>query len=356
MVAQSKFAGLDLLATAVLLLDHQLVVQYANPAAENLFSLNRKALPQTSFCQLLAGSDTFHKTLHAAIANHMSYNEHELTLLSLNHVPLQVGCTITPIDLDSLAVMLEFRQLEQQLRVVREERFREQQEFNHELIRNLAHEIRNPLGGIRGAAQLLEMELGEGNLLEYTSVIIDETVRLQSLLDRLITPHKLPKFTPLNIHEIMERVKSLILAESKHGLKISRDYDVSLPEIIGDKEQLMQAILNIARNSAQVLGDSGEIILKTRIARQVTIAKVRHRHAAHITIIDDGPGVPEQIRDKIFYPLVTGREGGSGLGLSLAQRYIHHHQGSIEFTSRPGQTCFSILLPIAEGHKVIKAD
>jgi two-component system nitrogen regulation sensor histidine kinase GlnL len=148
----------------------------------------------------------------------------------------------------------------------------------------------------------------------------------------------------------MERVKTLILAESKHGLNIKRDYDVSLPEIIGDKEQLMQAVINIARNAAQALGDSGEIVLRTRIARQVTIAKVRHRHAAHISIIDDGPGVPEKIRDKIFYPLVTGREGGSGLGLSLAQRYIHHHNGNIEFTSRPGQTCFSILLPIIEAH------
>lgn len=345
-----SFAGLDLLATSVLLLDDQLIIQHANPAAENLFGLNRKALPQIPLCQLFSGSDTFNKTLQTAIASRMSYNEHELSLLGLNHMLLQVGCTITPVDLDNLAVLLEFRQLDQQLRVVREERFREQQEFNHELIRNLAHEIRNPLGGIRGAAQLLEMELGKGNFSEYTSVIIDESIRLQSLLDRLLMPHKLPKFTALNIHEIMERVKNLILAESKHGLIIKRDYDVSLPEMVGDKEQLMQAILNIARNAAQALGDEGEIILRTRVTRQITIAKVRYRHAVNISVIDNGPGIPEKIRDKIFYPLVTGREGGSGLGLSLAQRYIHHHQGSIEFTSCPKQTCFSVLLPIIEDH------
>ncbi|MES2353065.1 MAG: nitrogen regulation protein NR(II) [Pseudomonadota bacterium] len=342
----SPYPSLDLLSTAVLLLNHRLLIQYANPAAEILFGLNRTTSTRTPLDQLLVGSEIFSATLHTVLDSNAGYNEHDLTLTGPNQIPLQMSCTITPVDFDGAAVLLEFRQMDQQLRLAREERIREHQEYNRELIRNLAHEIRNPLGGIRGAAQLLERELSRPDLHEYTGVIIEETSRLQALMDRLLTPHRPPQFTSLNIHEVLERVKSLILAESQESLTIRRDYDVSLPTIVGDKEQLIQAILNIARNAAQALQGTGEITLRTRVARQVTLAKKRYRHAVQIAIIDNGPGIPEEIRDKIFYPLVTGRHGGNGLGLSLAQHYVQQHHGTIEFTTQSEHTCFIISLPI----------
>jgi two-component system nitrogen regulation sensor histidine kinase GlnL len=214
------------------------------------------------------------------------------------------------------------------------------------LLRNLAHEIRNPLGGLRGAAQLLEHELPQVNLREYTQVIIKEADRLQSLMDRLLVPHRVPKYEPTNVHEVLERVRSLLLAESPKGVMVRRDYDTSLPELIGDREKLIQAVLNIARNAVQAMQGQGQITLRTRAERQVTLAKKRYRVAIKIQIIDNGPGIPTDIRDRIFYPLVSGREGGSGLGLTLAQTFITQHHGMIECDSQPGHTCFTIMLPI----------
>src|SRR5688572_10151390 len=225
----SPYPGLDLLTTAVLLLDRHVFIQYANPAAESLFGLNCSTFPRAPIGHLLSGNETFHVTLRSALNSNAGYNEHELTLVGPNQVPLQVSCTITPVDFSGAALLLEFRQMDQQLRVIREERIREQQEFNRELIRNLAHEIRNPLGGIRGAAQLLGRELSRVDLREYTDVIVKEADRLQALMDRLLTPHQLPQPAPLNIHEVLEHVRSLILAEAQRGLTIQRDYDTSLP-------------------------------------------------------------------------------------------------------------------------------
>ncbi|MBA2689916.1 MAG: PAS domain-containing sensor histidine kinase [Burkholderiales bacterium] len=342
----SPFPGLDLITTAILLLDRRLFIRYANPAAESLFALNGNSLPQLPIDQILSGNDLFDSTLLSALESEASYNEHELTLMGPGQMQLQVSCTITPVEFHGAALLLEFRQLDQQLRIVREERVREQQEFNRELIRNLAHEIRNPLGGIRGAAQLLERELNRADLREYTGVIVKEAGRLQALMDRLLTPHRLPQYTALNIHEVLERVRSLILAETQGGLIIRRDYDTSLPLLTGDKEQLIQAALNIVRNASQASQGKGEITLRTRITRQVTLAKKRYRHALQVDIVDNGPGIPETLRDKVFYPLISGREGGSGLGLSLAQHYVHQHHGTIEFVSQPGKTCFTLTLPV----------
>jgi two-component system nitrogen regulation sensor histidine kinase GlnL len=219
------------------------------------------------------------------------------------------------------------------------------------LIRNLAHEIKNPLGGLRGSAQLLERELDRPELREYTQVIIKEADRLQALMDRLLTPHRAPRLAPLGIHEVLERVRSLVLAEFSRGVAIVRDYDPSLPDLVGDKEQLIQALLNVVRNAAQALtaipGTGGTITLRTRALRQVTLLRQRHKLALELQVIDDGPGVPEDIREKIFNPLVSGRDGGSGLGLSLAQTFIHYHRGVIECDSRPGRTVFRIVLPLA---------
>jgi two-component system nitrogen regulation sensor histidine kinase GlnL len=227
---------------------------------------------------------------------------------------------------------------------------------NRELIRNLAHEIKNPLGGIRGAAQLLDRELERPALHEYTQVIMKEADRLQSLMDRMLTPHRLPQSAPLNVHEVLERVRSLLIAEFPRGFSISRDYDVSLPLVTGDKEQLIQAVLNVARNAAQAITGGGknagerpgEIGLRTRVVRQVTLARRRFRHVVAVEIWDTGPGIPEELRERIFHPLVSGREGGTGLGLTLAQTFVNQHHGLMSFESAPGNTCFTILLPAEE--------
>ena len=249
-------------------------------------------------------------------------------------------------------VVVELLPLEQQARQEREERLIDQAQANKELIRNLAHEIKNPLGGIRGAAQLLELELENKQLTEYTQVIIHEADRLQSLVDRLLAPHRRPHVVgDVNVHEVCERVRSLIVAEFPKGLKVVRDYDTSIPEFRGDKEQLIQAVLNIAHNAAQALADrvaagDAEITLRTRVGRQVTFGKQRYRLALELHVIDNGPGVPDSIKDRIFFPLVSGRDGGSGLGLTLAQTFVQQHHGLIECESEPGRTDFKILIPL----------
>ena len=341
-------AGLEVLSTAVLMLDEQLNVTYANPAAETLFAQGRSHLVGNAFGEAFPGNEDFVERLAHALATEAGFNDNDL-LLEVEGYPAHLHCVITPVEVPGEArLVLEFRELQQQMKIAREARILEQQEANRELIRNLAHEIKNPLGGIRGAAQLLERELGAADLREFTQVIVKEADRLQSLMNRLLTPSRLPRVERLNIHEVTERVRTLLLAEFPDGLVIRRDYDTSLPELPGDKEQLIQAILNVARNAAQATAGSGEIRIATRIARQVTIARNRYRHAVAVTIEDDGPGVPPELAEKIFYPLVSGRDGGTGLGLSLAQSFVSQHQGLIEFDSEPGLTRFTILLPVRE--------
>jgi two-component system nitrogen regulation sensor histidine kinase GlnL len=343
----TAYPGLELLSTAVLLLDESLHVTHANPAAETLFAQGRRHLVGIAFDKALPGNDDFVSRLTQALDAEAGFNDNDL-LLELEGYPVHLHCVITPVEAGDARLVLEFRQLEQQLKIAREAQMAEQQEANRLLIRNLAHEIKNPLGGIRGAAQLLERELGSPELREFTQVIVKETDRLQSLMNRLLTPSRLPRVEPMNVHEVTERVRTLVLAEFPTGITVQRDYDTSLPDLTGDKEQLIQATLNIARNAAQAIAGRGEIRLITRIARQVTIARMRYRHAIAVTIEDDGPGVPAELADRIFYPLVSGREGGSGLGLSLAQSFVSQHHGLIEFESMPGRTRFTILLPVHE--------
>jgi two-component system nitrogen regulation sensor histidine kinase GlnL len=342
----SSFAGLEHLATAVILLDKSRNVVYANPGAEILFAVSAKQITGQNISHVFPGSEILHSAVENAIVNHSPFREHEFLITTMRQNSLAVTCTVTPVDLAPACLVLEFQQMDQQLRIAREERMLIQQQANAELLRNLAHEIRNPLGGLRGAAQLLEHELPQVNLREYTQVIIKEADRLQSLMDRLLVPHRVPKYEPTNVHEVLERVRSLLLAESPKGVMVRRDYDTSLPELIGDREKLIQAVLNIARNAVQAMQGQGQITLRTRAERQVTLAKKRYRVAIKIQIIDNGPGIPSDIRDRIFYPLVSGREGGSGLGLTLAQTFITQHHGMIECDSQPGHTCFTIMLPI----------
>ena len=347
----AAFTGLDLLTTAVVLIDESEVVRYANPAAENLFELSSKAFVGHPVSEIFEDDGVLCATINYARVNHCNHTEHDFSVGITGRDRLRLSCTVSPIELgggadDGQGMLLEFRHIEQQLQVAHEERLLDQSQANRELIRNLAHEIKNPLGGIRGAAQLLDRELERPNLHEYTQVIMKEADRLQSLMDRLLTPHRLSQIAPLNIHEVLERVRSLILAEYPSGVEIQRDYDTSLPLLDGDKEQLIQVMLNITRNAAQVMNGWGQITLRTRIARQITFARRRYRHALRIQISDNGPGIPEEIRDRIFYPLVSGREGGSGLGLTLAQTFVTQHHGAITFDSRPGHTTFNLLLPV----------
>ncbi|HQN64794.1 MAG TPA: nitrogen regulation protein NR(II) [Methylophilus sp.] len=344
------FSGLEYLATAVILLDDAHRIIYANPSAEILFALSANQIANNHISSVFLNCDVLQIAIENALRNHSPYREHELVMTTMRQHSLAVTCTVTPLELPQAALLLEFQQMDQQLRIAREERMLIQQQANSELLRNLAHEIRNPLGGLRGAAQLLEHELPQPSLREYTQVIIKEADRLHSLMDRLLVPHRVPKYEPTNIHEVLERVRSLLLAESPHNIKVIRDYDTSLPELIGDREKLIQAVLNIARNAAQAMQahhtPDAQITLRTRAERQVTLAKKRYRVAIKLQIIDNGPGIPPEIHDKIFYPLVTGREGGSGLGLALAQTFVTQHHGMIECESQPGRTCFTILLPV----------
>ena len=337
-----SFSGLELLATAVVALDERFVVRYANPAAESLLATGAKSLLGQPFLALFLEREALLASLREARATHWDYAAQNVTYSRPGREPLPLSCVVTRIDGSGLALLAELRPIEQQLRLAREERIVAGEQANRELIRNLAHEIKNPLGGLRGSAQLLERELERPELREYTQVIIKEADRLQTLMDRMLTPHRAPRIEPLGVHEVLERVRSLVKAE--FGVVIERDYDPSLPDLVGDREQLIQAVLNIARNAAQA--GSSSILFRTRAIRQTTILRHRHRLALELQVIDDGPGVPEEIQDRIFNPLVSGREGGTGLGLSLAQTFVQYHQGVIEFESRPGRTIFRILLPL----------
>ncbi|MBP7626129.1 MAG: nitrogen regulation protein NR(II) [Zoogloea sp.] len=343
--APSAFSGLELLSSAVVLVDDQLVVRYLNPSAENLFATSSRKIVGYSLRRLLGDPAGLESALNNVLRDNWSYTGHNLKVLRAGMETLHLDCTVTPVEVVDARLLLEFRPMDAQLKVAREEQLAHQQQANRELVRNLAHEIKNPLGGIRGSAQLLERELDDPQLREYTQVIIAEADRLQELMSRLLTSHRMMQPTQLNLHDVIERVRRLILAEFP-SIEVRRDYDTSLPSVTGDREQLIQAILNVARNAAQAMQGCGEIVMRTRAARQVTLAKRRFKLAVQLQVIDNGPGIPDDIRDRIFYPLVSGRENGSGLGLSLAQSFIEQHQGAIEVESRPGRTCFTLFIPI----------
>ncbi len=347
----ANFAGLDLLASAVLLIDDALSVRYINPSGENLLAVSSRVVIGKPLAAVCTYSSTLQAALDNGLHNNWGYTGQNIEVRRSDGEKLHLNCTVTPLRPDIAAgmrLLLELQPIEHHLTATREERLIEQQQASRELIRNLAHEIKNPLGGLRGAAQLLEHELANPSLKEYTQVIIKEADRLQDLMQRLLTPHRPMLPTTVNIHEIMERVRSLLTAEFPGSLAVRRDYDTSLPELVGDREQLIQAVLNIARNAAQAMAGEGEIVLRTRALRQVTLAKKRYRLAMEIKVIDNGPGIPDEIRERMFYPLVSGREGGSGLGLTIAQNFIQHHHGTIDCSSHPGKTVFTLRLPVEQ--------
>jgi len=344
---QLSLHGVDALATAVVLLDDAQVVRYINPAAENLLAISAKNIVGMLLEKAFAEPGLLVAAVNYSAENNCSHTQHELPLSTAGRTRLEVSCTVTPVEIAGVeGFLIELSPLHQQLRIAREERLMDQSTQTRELIRNLAHEIKNPLGALRGAAQLLDRELERPALHEYTQVIMKEADRLQSLMDRLLTPHRLPQVTQFNVHEALERVRTLLLAEFPDGIVVRRDYDVSLPPLNADREQIIQSLLNVARNAAQAMQGKGTIVLRTRVARQATLAKRMHRLALLVQIVDDGPGVPDELKDRIFFPLVSGREGGHGVGLTIAQTFVTQHHGTIELESEPGRTCFSILLPI----------
>lgn len=346
---------LDQLPNAVIIFDGKTKhLFYANPAAESALDLSRKAIEGHLLGELFADNPALNLMIDEVASSNTAAQRQEMILHvfpnTINYAAVPAHVVIALLE-DPALILMEWFPIDQQLRSERDERVTQQVEANKQLMRNLAHEIKNPLGGIRGAAQLLEFELPEKSLREYTQVIIKESDRLQTLVDRLLAPHRRAHTTELiNLHEALERVRSLVLAEFPSGLRIIRDYDTSLPDIIGDKEQLIQAVLNIVHNAAQALSEemrrgTAVIELRTRVARSVTIAKQRYKLALDLHVIDNGPGIPDEIRDRIFFPLVSGREGGSGLGLTLAQTFVQQHQGFIACESQPGRTDFHIQIP-----------
>ncbi|RLA46276.1 MAG: PAS domain-containing sensor histidine kinase [Gammaproteobacteria bacterium] len=348
---------LDNLNTVVLLLSTDLHIIYLNPAAENLLAVSAQRLLGRNAADLFADSESRQKVFEEALQNDHSFTERKAKLLLPDLTEITVDYSATPLNINAEAgLLLELQPMDRTLRIDREEALISANDISRNLVRGLAHEIKNPLGGIRGASQLLAQELNRSELVEYTDVIIAETERLRELVDRLLGPTVAGKFSPVNIHEVTEHVAKLVLAETNGKLLIRKDYDPSIPDLTGDREQLIQAVLNLVRNSMQALdsanmigdntGNRGEIILRTRIINHFTIGKHNHRAVCRLDIIDNGPGVPADIADRIFYPMISGRAKGSGLGLPIAQSAINRHHGLIECESHAGETIFSVFLPL----------
>ena len=336
------------MATAVMVFDTQLRLVYINLAGEIMLAKSARHACGHTVYELVANAEEMVEQLASAITTQQVISQRACHLELPDMQSLRVNCTFTPMQgsdgVDN--ILVEIRQIDRQLRIEQEEMLISQRQATHALVRGLAHEIKNPLGGLRGAAQLLEGEIGDESLKEYTRIIIGEADRLQQLMDRMLGPSKLPKIQAVNIHQVLERVQDIVMAEVGEGLKISNDYDPSLPDLQADPDLLVQALLNITRNASQAMGGKGEITLRTRVQRNFTIGPQKHRLVARVEVIDNGPGIDEELRRKIFYPMVTSRSDGTGLGLSIAQALISRHQGLIECSSQPGNTVFTILLPL----------
>jgi two-component system nitrogen regulation sensor histidine kinase GlnL len=347
MASESYQQIFDNLATTVATFDEALRLCSVNPAGEALFEVSAKKVVGQKLSELLPHSRQVVKTLKQTLASGHPFTARGVRLSLSNGKSITVDCTVTALsNANGKLILVELSQVDRLLRLARDENTLGRHAANRAVIRGLAHEIKNPLGGLRGAAQLLERELSDRSLKEYTRIVIHEADRLRNLVDRIIGPNKPLQLGQINIHEVLERIRSLIAAEFSEGISIKREYDPSLPELRGDHDQLIQAFLNIARNSAQILNENGIVILRTRAERTFTIGNKSHRLLLRVDIEDNGPGIPEELQEHIFYPMVTGRADGTGLGLSIAAEIINKHGGLIECHSRPRQTVFTIYLPL----------
>lgn len=335
------------LNTAVLVFDHELRLASINPAGETLFEVSSRQILGQTLIHFLPEGRVLIKALRRTLATGHPFTERGLALRLPGARQLTVDCTATLVSSGAKReLLIELNQVDRLLRLARDENLMDRHAANRAVIRGLAHEIKNPLGGLRGAAQLLERELADKGLKDYTRIIIHEADRLRNLVDRLVGPNRPLAKQATNIHQIFERVRSLLLAEIPKGISIHRDYDPSLPEFNADGERLIQAVLNVARNAVQAMAGAGVLTLRSRIERQFTIGHRRHRLVLRAEIEDNGPGIPPELMEHIFYPMVTGRADGTGLGLSIAQAIVTQHQGLIEFRSKPQQTVFTIFLPL----------
>lgn len=354
----SRFHGselLDVLSTGLVLLDAQLCVLYANVGGQDLLGVSLKQARGLPLGDLFAGAQPLVELLRRALEDNKSCAGHELALvpvatLPASRAPVVVDFTVTPLEnpLSGRQLLLELVDARARQRIARESDLRARADGSRLMVRQLAHEIKNPLGGLRGAAQLLERELHDSRLKEYTAVIISEADRLCSLVDTMLGPFGPPRTRLLSVHEICEYVYQLLRTEAPPGVSIERDYDPSLPDGRFDRNEIIQALLNIARNALQALSGSGKLVLRTRVLSNQNIGPQRHRLLACVQVEDDGPGVAEELQQTLFLPLVTTKAEGTGLGLSVAQDIVARHHGVIEFESRPGRTVFSLLLPLED--------
>lgn len=343
---------IDGLTTVVLLLDQQFRIRYLNPAAEQFFASSANLLYKTPVAELLP-LPSIREDLALVLSTQQGITLREVNIPLPNQPDATTAdYTITPLSDQQL--LIEIRKLDRLLRISREDQIVSAQQATQSLVKGVAHEVKNPLGGIRGAAQLLEAELEKEEHKEYINVITEEVDRLRNLVDRMLGPKTLPTLISLNIHEITERVRSVINVEANQTVRVTTDYDPSLPELIADKDQLIQCLLNIMRNALQALQENPEqhdpsICIRTRAIRQHTIGNMRHRLCLLISIEDNGPGIPRELQETLFYPMISGRANGTGLGLSIAQAIVSQHHGLIECESKPGATVFRIVLPYIAG-------
>lgn len=351
---------LNNLSTAILMLDKQLCLIHINASAEILFGLSNSRHLNEPIDQLLVDANDTVAILNETLASGQSHTQREAELQSVSShdtVKSTVDYTVTYVeDMQNVALIIEIQPINRLLRINQEAKLFSDQQSSGALLKGLAHEIKNPLGGLRGAAQLLEKDLVEPELKEYTRIIINEADRLRNLVDRMLSPTKLKQPKEINIHEILERVRQLIEAEVGNAIVIFRDYDPSIPNLHADEDSLIQAVLNITRNAVQSLSQPGfdnlyescspRIEILSRILRHFTIGRQHHKLVCRIDIIDNGPGIPEDIKDNIFVPMVSGHAANSGLGLAISQSIINQHNGLITCMSESGETRFSIFLPL----------
>lgn len=344
----------DHLSTAIIKLDRDFLIEYLNPAAEMLLAVSRRRVYGHSIENVFFEDEDSIASLRNALESGHPFTKRETKLHIPNSKTLFLDYTVTPVmsaEDQTESLLIELYPRDRMQRISQEDELLVTHQTSKELIRGLAHEIKNPLGGIRGAAQLISRSFKDEELKDYTQVIIEESDRLKDLVDQLLGPRQLPQNKPINVHRVIERVNQLVSVEAEGHVDLVRDYDPSIPDIIGDSSQLIQALLNIIRNAMQALlqqehNNNKRIRIITRTLRQFTIGSSHHRLVCKISIIDNGPGIPKNILKTLFYPMVSGRPDGTGLGLSIAQSIINQHRGLIECNSEPEQTQFNILLPI----------
>ena len=346
---------LESLNTAVVLVDEGCQIEYLNQTAESVLGMSIQKATGLDLSVMLSSNEFDRNAILASVRDRNPFVKREATISNEPEKKLIVDFSLTPMNIgDDIKFVFEIQEINRLIKISREESIIASHDTTRQLVRGLAHEVKNPLGGIRGAAQLLQTELQDPELQEYTQIITDEVDRLRSLVDGLLGPNQPMEMERLNIHQVLDRVVALIAAESTDTVSIVVDYDPSLPEVLGDSDHLIQAMLNIARNAVQALQESNtenpRLTLRTRVQRRFTLGSKVHPLVARIDFQDNGPGIPAHRIEEIFYPMITGRSQGTGLGLPIAQSIINNHQGLIQCVSETGDTKFSVIIPIPSKH------